>query len=387
MLSRALAVVTAAVTLSVAAACGSEGETSASGGEVDLASYAATVEAAVAGLTDTTFNGPTEGFDAPEGIRLAIVACATSTEGCNSGAKAISIAADTMGWESQIFDGKNDPITQQQVIEQAVNAGFQAIMLVSIDPDVVRSGLSAAAAKDIPVGSYQQFVAPSEGGVAFDVSTDYRMGGKAEGAYVVTQSEGEARLLALNAPEFASSVEFIEGVVDEVETCGTCSIASLEDFVAADVGPQLGVRVVNLLQSDPEITHVHTVFDGAASFVVPAIRQADLGDKVSVLGANGGAQNIEWIKNDDIQAVSFVSSFMYLAYASVDQIGRLLAGEPLVKTEGVDDERLAYSQGAPTALITSDNAADVEIGPDGTVKFAIDDTLAETYGKLWGVDQ
>ena len=383
-----LVAVVATSMLVLTAACGSKNDSSSSGESggksAALASYRAQVKAAMTSLTDKAFPGPTKAFKAPRNLKLAIVPCSTSTEGCEAGAEAIKAAAGLLGWKSQIFDGKNDPITQGHVIEQAVNTGFDAIVLESIDPGLVKSALATAAKKGIPVGSMAQFAGASPKGIAFDVSADWGGLGKAMGAQVVVHSKGKARLLAMYDREFGSATLYQDNLVKTVKSCSTCSVAPTQDFVAADVGPQLGVRVVNILQNDPKITVVQMPYDGAASVVVPAIRQAGLAGKVTVVGNNGGNQNIEWIKKDQGQSATGVWSIEYAGYATIDQLARLLAHQPLIKTEGVSDPKLAYSESVPFALITADNVSSIKLGPVGPV-FAVEDGLKSQFGKLWGV--
>src|ERR1700749_2266851 len=64
----------------------------------DLTSYQALANQAEHSLTSTTFNGPTDAFQSPRNIKLAIIACSTSVNGCLSSANGVQKAAQLLNW-------------------------------------------------------------------------------------------------------------------------------------------------------------------------------------------------------------------------------------------------------------------------------------------------
>jgi ribose transport system substrate-binding protein len=343
------------------------------------------VTTAEGALTSTTFNGPTVAIKAPQNIKLAVVTCSTSVGGCETGAKDIEAAAKLLHWNVQIFNGNSDPTTQNDLIQQAVNTGFQAIIIDSIDPSQVQAGLTAAHKKHIPVGSYFAGVPPSPTGVAYDTGADWTTAGKALGAFVVVNSKGKANLLPFEDKEFQSQVDLIDAVTAEVKTCSTCTVQSTQQFIQTDVAPKLGVRVVNLLQKNPSINYVDMGYDPAASVVVPSIKQASLDGKVSVIAANGAEQNLNWIKTGEVQTGDLIVSFDYAGWAAVDQMARLLLHKPLIKDPSISNPAYAYGEGTPTSIVSASNLSSVKTDAAGTIPFGIDAQLAQDYGKLWGV--
>jgi ABC-type sugar transport system substrate-binding protein len=353
---------------------------------VDLSKYEAQATAAQGALANTTFPGPTDTFAAPQNIKLAVVACSTSVGGCLSSANGVKAAAEVLHWKVKIFNGNSDPTTQNHLIEQAANSGYQAIILAAIDPSQIKSGLAAAHAKNIPVGSVTAGVAPSAGGVAYDTGANWTKAGTALGALVVAQSKGKAHMLPFMDKEFQSQVDLINAVMAEVRTCSTCAVEPVQQFIYADVGPKLGVRVVNLLQKTPAINYVDMGYDPAADVVVPAIQQAGLGDRVSLIAANGEPQNLNWMKQGTVQTGDLVFSFIYSAYAAVDQMARLLAHKPLIKDASEPNEAYAYGEGAPWGVITPENLSSIGIPAAGkNITFAIEAQLPQLYGKIWGI--
>jgi ABC-type sugar transport system substrate-binding protein len=322
---------------------------------------------------------------APRNLRLAIIACSTSIDGCASEAVAVQQAAKLLNWKAQIFNGNADPLTQNNLIQQAANSGFSGIVLTSIDPNQVQAGLRAAHSKGIPVGSFAQYVAASPTGVQYDVGADWTTMGAAAGAWFVAHTQGKGTLQAWPDKEFASDADYINGMIAEVKRCSGCTVAPEQTFVAANVGPNLGVRVVNTIQKDPSINVVEMGYDSAAAAVVPAIQQAALGNKVEVAANNGATQNIGWIRDGHVQALDGIWDIAYGGYAVVDQMSRLLLKLPLAATPGVEP-RVRYGEGDPWAMVDSSNASQVHIAKStNSISFGLDSTLPQTFGKLWGV--
>lgn len=368
------------------AACSSSpgGTAQGTSSTVALGPYSTIVKNAEDAISTTSFGGPVTPIKAPRGIKLAIIAESTSLGGPLIGSQDMTKAAKLLNWQVQTFNGNSDPITENQLMAQAVNSGFQAIILDSVDPSQVHAGLVAAHKKHIPVGSYTAGVAPSPGGIAFDVGADWTSAGKAIGAWIVASGHGKANLLDFEDKEFASQVDLVNSVSAEVKTCSGCSVQT-QQFVASDIGPSLGVRVVNELQKDPTVNVVDMGYDPAANVVVPAIKQASLSSRVALVGANGEPQNINWIRSGEVQTMDLVFSWDYAAFAAIDQMSRLLLNKPLIKQADAP-LRYAYGEGCPWGLVTTGNIKSIPTPGNGQdVPFAVDKTLPSVYGKLWGV--
>jgi ribose transport system substrate-binding protein len=390
MMRRVTVSAVAALSLGFLAACGSSGASgggSPSSSGINLARYNALVTKAEAALKSTKFVGPTTPVNAPRNVKLAVIDNSTTAcGGCVSTSDDITRAAKLLNWSVTIFNGNADPTTQNNLLGQAVNAGYQAIILVAIDPSILKSGLAAAHKKNIPVGSATAGVPPSPTGVAYDTGADWSTAGTAVGALIVASSHGKANVLAFMDREYQSQIDLINAVVAEVKTCSTCIVQPVQQFVAADIGPNLGVRVVNLLQKNPAINYVEMGYDPAADVVVPAILQAGLGSRVSLVAANGAVQNLNWISKGQVQTGDLIFSFAWSGYAAVDQMARLLSHKPLIKEPNVSNLAYAYGEGAPWSIIGSANFKSVpKPGADGTIPFAVDALLPKYYAKLWGV--
>jgi ribose transport system substrate-binding protein len=370
----------AAVTVS---ACGSSssstsntstGSTPASS-NTDLAPFQKTVTAAM--TPQAQWQGPTAPVTPPKNVNLALVTCAGVVAGCVQPAQEAANAAKSLGWKTTIYDGKGDPSVQSRVVTQAVNGGATAILMAGVDPTAIQSAMAAAKQHNIPVGSMTQGIAPT-GGIQFDIGANYAKAGQLAGAWIVTDSKGKAVVLPTNDKEFKSTVAIVNGAIDVIKQCKTCSVKSSEFFVAANIGNGLGDRIAQKLRSNPDVNYVIGAFDPAVSDMVPAIQNAGLASKVKIISNVGLEQNLGFIRDGKVQAADVVFDNQYVGYAAIDQMSRVLTKKPLSKSTGETDPRYIYNENVPYGLVTKANVGD----PKKPYRAGFD-TVAQ-FNKLWG---
>jgi ABC-type sugar transport system substrate-binding protein len=359
-----------------AALCGAALSFSSSAFSQDLASFDKVV--AEASQPWTKWEGPTSTPTPPKSVNLALIACAGFIAGCVAPLDGAAAAAKDLGWTSTMYDGRGDPVTQNNVVTQAINAGATAILLGGVDPAQIGSALELAASKKIPVGSITQGVAPGKG-IAFDVGGDYVQSGVIAGSWIVSDSKGKAVVLPTNDKEFASTATIIGSTIDTIKKCTGCVLKDTLFFTGSQIGNGLGQQVASALQREVDVNYVIGAFDPAVSDMVPAITNVGLSDRVKIVSNVGLTQNLQFINDGNIQAADVVYDNTYEGYAAVDQLIRLLAGSPLYKTPGVTDDRYLYGENVPQHLVTKANVGDPK------VLWTASNDAVKHYRELWGV--
>lgn len=359
-----------------ATASTSSGTTSsAANSGAGLAKFQSMVDAAM--KPQTKWQGPTAPVTPPNNVKLALVTCAGVVAGCVQPAQEAAKAAQSLGWKTTIYDGKGDPTVQNQVVTQAVNGGATAILMAGVDPSAIQSAMAAAKAKNIPVGSMTQGIAPT-GGIAFDIGANYQKAGEVAGAWIVVDSKGKAVVLPTNDKEFKSTLALINGAIATVKQCSGCKLESTQFFVAANIGNGLGDRIAQTLRNNPDVNYIIGAFDPAVSDMVPAIQNAGLASKVKIVSNVGLEQNLGFIRDGNVQAADIVFDNQYVGYAAVDQMSRVLTKKPLSKSTGETDPRYIYNENVPYGLVTKANVGD----PKKPYRAGFD-TVAR-FKQLWG---
>ena len=211
------------------------------------------------------------------------------------------------------------------------------------------------------------------------MGADYVQSGVIEGSWIVADFKGAAVVLPTNDKEFGSTVTIVNSAIDTVKKCKACGLKETLFFTGSQIGNGLGQRVASALQREPDVNYVIGAFDPAVSDMVPAINNIGIGNRIEIVSDVGLTQNLQFIKDGNVEAADVVYDNTYEGYAAVDQVIRVLSGNNLYKTPGVTDQRFVYSQNVPQHLVTSENVS------DPTVLWTANNDAVKHYRKLWGV--
>lgn len=327
--------------------------------------------------TPATFQGPTVPAKAPKGIKVAIIPCAGIFHGCTAPADAAAEAAKALGWTVTQYDGGGDPQKQNAAMLDAVSAGSDVILLMAIDPNFVQLGLAAAKKAGIPVlsgtdstHSPNPIIKPSGDNLDYilDVSPNLPEIGRRMADWIIADSGGKANVLVIAADEFPAVRAVNQGALASFKACADCVIEPLMHTTGSQVATMLGQQVVGYLQSHPGVNYVLGPFDPADVFIVNAIAQAGLGDRVKVVSQLGDEQNLDFIRKGRVQAADCAIDNAYIGYAVIDQTIRVLNGQPVIEPNG---------ENVPFRLLDATN-----LPPPGSDWHASYD-YKSAYLKLW----
>jgi ribose transport system substrate-binding protein len=349
----------------------SEGEKSEGPNE-----YAAALEE-MSQVNPAKFEGPTEPAPAKPGTKIAAISCAQVLEGCAEMAEGIEAAAKVAGLQEKTFDGQGEINVQNKQILAAVSWGAEAIILEAIDPKTVQTGLAAAAEAGIVIGGAtngiqtpNEVVKPPAGDVwpAYDVSPEYKLIGEYEARWVVADSEGTANSVVYSTEEFIAANAQREGIMNTLEACGGCTTDGPIMMVGSQIGTTLGEEVVGYLRTHPEVDYLVCPYDPACPPIITSLQASGLAEQVKIVSDLGNEQNIELIRNEEVQAADIAYDEQYVGFAAVDQGLRLLDGQKPFEPQG---------ENVPFQLLTKANLP--EPGNPFTAPF----DYASAYEKLW----
>ncbi len=322
------------------------------------------------------WEGPTEPVTPPKSFKVAGITCFSQLEGCLTPIQGAEHAAKELGWQFETYDGEADPTIQAKRIQQAIQNGANAIITSAVDGNAVKSAREEAEKAGIIVVSTSNGTAPGEQGFVLDTSPNLINIGKAVADWMVVDSGGTGVVAPFLDKEFVSNLDFDQGFHEEMELCTECTVKPTVNFVATDVGTKLGPNTVAYLQDNPDVEYFYSTYDPAMAEQVSAVSQAGL--EVKSCSQLGDAQNLSFIKNEQVQACDGAWDNEYEGYATIDQIARLAANKPLAVTEGVP-ARFKYGENIPWVLLDKGNLP----GAEETYKAPFD--YVSEYRKLWGL--
>lgn len=330
----------AALVLVLASACGSPDASNGSGGSGAKAVEAVT-EAVQAAYTGTYAAPPTEPTSPPAGLEVWVISCGQAAIGCATVAGGAQEAAELVGWDVTLYDGKLGADNAYATgVRQAVAAGADAIILASIDCAAVRAPLEEAKAQGVTVigalaydcddqrigGGDPLFAANVIPNAQQPTVSDYaREAGRVKADWVIERTDGKAVALSLTHSDSLFGSDIAAGFDDELETCETCELISLP-FTYAELGTgQVPAKVSQALVRTPTINAVTTPYDslmilGVAQAIVRSGRQPE----IASVGGEGYPPNLELIQQGAGQDAAVYQAADWFGWAAVDTLSRVL---------------------------------------------------------------
>lgn len=353
--------------------CTAAPSTSSRGGETDPAVVAeahAFVETAMAPRNAEDSDLPTSGPTAATNKTMVAITCSAAIEGCRAASDAHIEAAAALGWETTLIDGGGSPQGWNDAMESAIALKPDVIALGAILPEAIQGTLQTA--KDAGIltlctqcggsGTSQELLDASTGDDVNETIGTYLA------SYIIAKSDGKANVLMWFYPEFGISKVRFDAAKAVFDECAGCTVDTFEVKIS-EWGTTLPGRIQSLIQQNPNIDWMYSPADETAIDAMNAVEAAGASGSISVVGGNGNIQALETISASTVYIATAGVSYAASSWAGVDNINRLLNGEPLVDSSSA------------VRLFDNTNVGEIADGEyySGDVDFRA------IYSDLWGI--
>lgn len=329
------------VMLLTAAGCSTEGggEATAKNADDEVAQTAAAELEKLYG--DGTFTEPsTTGPKAQPGYRVAMVSSGIQSPTGTSTANGARDAAEILGWDLSIYDGKYEPSEYQEGIRQAISQKVDAIWLYSIDCPLVRTALDEAKRANIPVFSQEAADcsdvdpdAPSyyERSLQFPEGDFIAWGeglGAAQAVFLLAKLGADAEVIEVSNTELVITKAVHDGFQKKMaELCPDCKITNVPVRLA-DFGPALQEKISTALLRSPSANGLAVSYDdlmtaGGSAAVLASGRN----DSLVVVAGSGYEANADLVRENKGQDAGWTYDGRYEAWSAADMLNRYFAGE------------------------------------------------------------
>ena len=221
-------------------------------------------------------------------------------------------AAKTLGWKTIRVDPGGDPAKMASGMTSLVNANVNAIVLTTMEPSTIASGLRAAAQKKIPVidthtltqssplfaGEY--FLPPAK---EFNLLLARMKKNLKRGAEIAT----------INLPQFLNAKIAGEQIKAAASRQGWRIVAS-HDADLANLVPDVQKATGDILRANPNLNAIWGCCDFAPAGAVPAIRAA--GKNIKVYTLHGVPSTMQFAR--DGSTIAEMASYQQGAIAAID---------------------------------------------------------------------
>lgn len=317
------------------------------------------------------FTPPTQPSPASHrGGTIAFVAADLTNGGVNTVGQAVAEAANAIGWQVTVLDGKGSAQGRSDALSQAVAMRPIGIVLGGFDATEQAATIGQATETGVPVVGWHAGAVPGPmPGVFANVTTDPLEVAWLAAAYAVAESQGRAGVVVLTDSQYDIAVRKAKAMREYVRLCSGCTVLSYEDSPIADADARMPGLVSSLLQRDGDrlgyLLGVNGNYFGAARSALRDAGRSPAGPPVAVAAGDGDAAEFQRVRTGDHQAATVAEPMLLQGWQLVDELNRAIAG------------RQPSGFVARPALITKQNV------PAGGV-FDPPSGYREIYRKVWG---
>jgi ribose transport system substrate-binding protein len=280
------------------------------------------------------------------------------------------------------------PSWQSNLSAALTDKADAVVMLCGPAASAVGPQLQALAQAHVPVvdGNYNQIGGNSAfpfTNISAESGVDTAGGVATDLAQALVNLKGQpAHVLFLNSPQVAQYSGATQSLKNSIQKwCPkTCTIEKEEDFGTQDWGSAKEQQAIATdLQGDSKINAVIVTFDGMSDVIVSAVQGAAASHPGLKLYAwGGGIAEIKTVQKNPIFAGDSGPDERWDAYNQLDQVIRLLAGQPRAPVG---------KEVAPNMFFTASNAATFSNGNNYSDKAYGNGAFIKDYLKLWEVSK
>ncbi len=373
----------------VSAACSSTSGTSAGGASSTVASSAASsaasgsggVAAAAAelakytGIPTFTAPGPSIDISSLKGKTVYSIMQSSSNPFLAATETAQKALADQLGINYVQYTTQGTPAEWIRGINQAIAVKASAILLDALDPRLVAPQVTAAKAAGIPVVSAQFYdlsqVSSASSDLAAVRADNFTEAAKLEADQAIKDTDGKADVVVVENEEQLSTMAMLTSLKAEfAANCPACKVKYI-NVPSADWATKIQTEVQSAIVSDPGVNYVIPIYDPMSQFVIPAITATSKTNKIHIATFNGIPAVLSLVASGPDVKMDVGENMEWLAYANLDEIFRVMLGQPPLA-----DEKTALR------VFTTDNIADTGNPPAFNKGFGTAYTTG--YTTLWG---
>ncbi|KAB8310116.1 sugar ABC transporter substrate-binding protein [Erwinia endophytica] len=212
-------------------------------------------------------------------------------------------AAKASGKNLVIFNATDNPVAQNDAIENYIQQGVKGILVDAIDVNGIMPAIKEAAAAHIPVVAIDA-VLPA-GPQAAQVGVDNIEGGKILGKffldYVHNNMAGKARLGIVGALNSAIQNDRQKGFADTIKSNQQITVADVVD--GRNIQDDAMTAAENLITGNPDLTAIYATGEPALLGAIAAVENQGRQKDIKVFGWDLTAKAISGIDGGYVVAV------------------------------------------------------------------------------------
>ncbi|MQY31276.1 sugar ABC transporter substrate-binding protein [Nocardia aurantia] len=281
-------------------------------------------------------------------------------------------------WVEYTNQGK--PAQWAAGVEQAVNQKANLIVLSQgIDGALIKPALQKADAAGIPVLLTHTVLRgdpiPADLQGLIDATTDAPLAeaNRLTVDWMIDRTKGSGTALIITSNEVPPAKAEVAAMTDELgRYCPKCDY-KVVNVPVTDWATKIASEVQSALSAQPNIKFILPIYDSMSLYAQSGIKAAGKTGQVEISSVNGTPAVLKIQQDDGIVTMNVGESIPWLAWATMDQAGRLLLGLPPVP---------GGAEQTPLKLITAANIRDTGTPPQPDKGYGT--AYVSGYQALWG---
>ena len=314
-----------------ASSSGTSSSGTLAGATAPLSGAKAAVAKLEAPVTTLTPNGaPFDALAATKGKTVGWVTVSNDIPFTAQMFQGVTPAAKALGLNIQVCDGKGQPDQWAACFSRFIGQHVNMIVSQSIDPRVIKASITAADKAGIPVVTTSSNYpgAPLWPGTSAEDPQPFKEVGAALGDWMVADSGGKANALLITSNDVYTAPGQIAATIGEFKKyCPQTCKWKVVNVPIADWSTKIPTEVTSEISSNPDLTYVSPVYDGAVPFAISAVRSKGAQNKVKVVSFNALPGIMTFMQKKDVLSADIGVWVQQHGYAAVDDIARVFAGQ------------------------------------------------------------
>ncbi len=212
-------------------------------------------------------------------------------------------AAKASGKDLVVFNATDNPVAQNDAIENYIQQGVKGILVDAIDVNGIMPAIAEAAKAKIPVIAIDAVL--PDGPQAAQVGVDNIEGGKILGKYfldyVKKNMDGKARVGIVGALNSAIQNDRQKGFEETIKTNKQITVADVVD--GRNIQDNAMTAAENLITGNPDLTAIYATGDPALLGAIAAVENQGRQKDIKVFGWDLTAKAISGIDGGYVAAV------------------------------------------------------------------------------------
>jgi ribose transport system substrate-binding protein len=212
----------------------------------------------------------------------------------------------------------------------------------------------------------------AKGNTTAFVNVPFWEAGRLMADWAIMKTNGKADVLSFSSPDVPPSTGFTAAIKKEfTDHCPDCKFKSI-NVPLSEWATKIAGETQSAIQQDPGINYVLPIYDSMSLFAQQGIKAAGKQNSVKIASYNGTPAVMQLIKDGNIMEMDAGENIQWLAYATVDQVGRVVTGAPII-ADGNEE--------TPLRVFTDANIA--EAGNPPGVHEGYGTAYVDGYTALW----